>query len=113
MKYLRFRAELPASFEACLTDLRDKIARQLLESKGPTFGCEVQCEKAALPEYAEALMRYLGSPRGGPKMKLKLFYKDNKRFGIHVRATSENGGVATPYGTRVERGAYVGPALWG
>ena len=37
----------------------------------------------------------------------------NKRFWIHVRATSENGGVATPYGTRVERGAYVGPALWG
>ena len=37
----------------------------------------------------------------------------NKRFGIHVRATSENGGVATSYGTRVKRGAYAGPALWG
>ena len=69
-RYMRFRAELPASFEVCLTDLRDKIARRLLESKGPTFGCEVQCEKAALPEYAEALLRYLGSPRGGEKVKL-------------------------------------------
>ena len=39
--------------------------------------------------------------------------RGNKLFGIHVRATSESGGVATPYGTRVERGAYVGPALWG
>ena len=51
-RYMRFRAELPVSFEVCLTDLRDKIARRLLESKGPTFGCEAQCEKAALPEYA-------------------------------------------------------------
>ena len=37
----------------------------------------------------------------------------NKLFKFHVRATSENGGVATPYGTRVKRGAYAGPALWG
>ena len=90
-KYLRFRAELPASFEVCLTDLRDKIARRLLESKGPTFGCEVQCQMAALPEYAEALMRYLGSPRGGPKMKLKLFYKDGYKVQQLVVTDLEHG----------------------
>ena len=90
-RYMRFRAELPASFEVCLTDLRDKIARRLLESKGPTFGCEAQCEKAALPEYAEALLRYLGSPRGGEKVKLKLFYKDGYKVQQLVVTDLEHG----------------------
>ena len=41
--------------------MRDHIARQLLATKGPMFGVEVEVETAALPEYADAIFDFLAT----------------------------------------------------
>ena len=43
-------------FELCLFEMRDKIARLMLDNKGPMFGNQIYVEMAALPEYADALL---------------------------------------------------------
>ena len=55
------RSAWPCSLELVLRSMRDHIARQLLATKGPMFGVEVEVETAALPEYADAIFDFLAT----------------------------------------------------
>ena len=47
---------------------------------------------AALPEYADALLRYLGAERGGRKMEVRTFFKDGYKVRQLVITSMEHVG---------------------
>ena len=57
------RSTMPPSIDMVVNVLRDRIARQLLENKGPMFGIQVDVEMAAIPEYADAIFKIFAAGR--------------------------------------------------
>ena len=57
------RSTMPPSIDMVVNVLRDRIARQLLENKGPMFGIQVDVEMAAIPGYADAIFKIFAAGR--------------------------------------------------